>query len=502
MASLAQERGGTHNLLRRLTVAWPEAAIILLAFAIQIPFILNADLGWLLTVCDKMLAGAKLGVDVLELNPPLSVLMYMPAAYLSTLLPIPAHIFVIIMVLVGAIGSTKLTLAALRAGQWEEASQKRARIILLVVFTLIPGLTFGQREHVAVLTMAPFVALAASHAAQQTWRAPNGLRWLAGICAGFAMCIKPHFALMAALPLLWAAFRCRSLRPLLGLECWVAAFVVVAYFGTVFLTFPEYFSVVPRWAGVAYLPLRMPPSYFYGPPVLVTLASLAFMLRLTCGGDPAKWAAAAPWLLAALGGFVSYVLQGKGFPYMRLPAVSFALLAPLLSRTFLSGALARSSFVAIVILCFIPTQWLLALPDNSAQLQKIIGTIAPPHPKILMVGSSGSVGHPLVRKVDGVWASAAGAQLLAAGADFRLEYDTLNADDRAVAERIIAVDRSRLREDLQLNQPDVLLIDSMRFGRRYNWEAWARVDPAIDYELNRNYRLAAHDKDIAVWLRR
>ncbi len=80
-----------------LPVRWHAWAVLALAFAIQVPLVLNPDLGWLLTVCEKMLAGGKLGVDVIELNPPLSVLMYMPAAWLGSLTPVPAHVFVIAM---------------------------------------------------------------------------------------------------------------------------------------------------------------------------------------------------------------------------------------------------------------------------------------------------------------------------------------------------------------------------------------------------------------------
>jgi hypothetical protein len=502
MASRAQEQGVAMPSRIGARRAWPDVAIMLVAFAIQVPLVLNADLGWLLTVCEKMLAGGRLGVDIIELNPPLSVLIYMPAAYLGTLLPIPAHIFVIVMVLILAKISANLTLAALSASEWNETARYRANLALLAVFTLVPGGTFAQREHIAVLAMVPFVALAASHAAGPQAPTPSWLRLATGIGGGFAMCIKPHFALLAAFPLLWAAYRRTSARPLFGAECWFAAFVVVTYFGTALLMFPDYFSVYPRWAAVAYLPLRMPASFFYNAGVLCSLAALAFMLHLTCGRDPAKWANTVPWLLAALGGFLSYVLQGKGFSYTRLPAVAFGLLAPLITPAFLSRNLSHADSRKIMLAGLALAIWLLPPRSNSSDLQQFIRAEAPAHPKLLMVASNGSVGEPLVRKVDGEWASAAGGQLLAGGAGFRLEGGNLNADDSALARQIIIMERDRLRDDLQQRRPDVLLIDSIRFGRPYDWEAWARADPEIARELDSNYRLAARKQGVAVWLRR
>ncbi|MCP1935559.1 hypothetical protein J2R95_001354 [Bradyrhizobium japonicum] len=59
------------------------SAILLMALLVQMPVVLNADLSCLLTEGEKVLDGGKLGVDVFELNPPLSVYLYMPALQLA-----------------------------------------------------------------------------------------------------------------------------------------------------------------------------------------------------------------------------------------------------------------------------------------------------------------------------------------------------------------------------------------------------------------------------------
>lgn len=479
-----------------------DLAILAAVFVLQVPLILNADLGWLLTVCEKMLAGGKLGVDVLELNPPLSVLMYMPAAYLGSILPVPAHVFVIAMVLMLAWVSMQVTVAALAPCIDSDPARRRARLSLLLVLTLAPIATFGQREHIAMLAMVPFVAFAARLALAEPRHASLKFRLLIGLFGGFAMCIKPHFALCAGLPLLWAAVRTRSVRPLFNIACWTAAAVVVLYFGTALIAYPLYFSLYPRWAALAYLPLRLPVEMLLSVGFWCSLAGLAWMLGLICGRDRSAWMQTVPWLLAAGGGFLSYYLQGKGFAYTRLPAAIFALLAALLTPAFLNGVVRRDVLPKVVLAALPIVLWLVPASNSFAALQEPIRSVAPPHPKMLAISSNVGLGEPLVRNLDGEWASAAGSQLLSGGALVRLEEEGLAPADRVLAKQIIAMERDRLRGDLQKRQPDVLLVGRERFGVPFNWEAWAREDPAISQELDRNYRFLMRRAGVAIWIRR
>ena len=52
---------------------------------------LGADMSWLLTAADGMIAGQRLYVDIWETNPPFSVLLYLPAAYAEHLLGLRAE---------------------------------------------------------------------------------------------------------------------------------------------------------------------------------------------------------------------------------------------------------------------------------------------------------------------------------------------------------------------------------------------------------------------------
>ena len=482
-----------------------ELAILVIAFLIQAPLILNADLGWLLTVCEKMLAGQKLYVDVIELNPPLSVFLYLPAAFLASVLHIPAHLLVIAMILPLAWGSTLLT-ARILGPTMSEAAARRLRLILLIALAILPGATFGQREHFAVLGLVPFVALAAIVGDDRAGTPSTGLRIFAGLCAGFAMSIKPHFALVAGLPLLWNAARRRSLKPLFGVEFWCASLVVVAYAVVVFLAFPRFFGVYSRWAATVYVPIREPLTSLLDAPLSV-IVWVAILLWIVRGTEREGWRGAAPWLLAALGGFLSYLLQGKGWAYTRLPAAEFALLSVLLAPSVLELRPLRRKMVAVQTALvglgvLMVAAWL--VPDNNsfAYLRAPIRAVAPPHPKIIAVTSNVGVGEPLTHKLGAEWGSGLGSQLLSGSAIEMLQDRRLDPKGEAMAKQIIASERARLRHDLIAGRPDVVLFGDRLRLTRFDWQAWAREDPAVAVELDKNYCFAGRVRAIRIWARR
>ena len=81
------------------------AAILLTALFVQMPVVLNTDLSCLLSEGEQILDGRQLGVDLFELNPPLSIYLYMPAAQLARWTGIAPEIIVIVLVIIEIIGS-------------------------------------------------------------------------------------------------------------------------------------------------------------------------------------------------------------------------------------------------------------------------------------------------------------------------------------------------------------------------------------------------------------
>ncbi len=478
-----------------------ELALLALAAIVQSRQILNPDLGWLLTVCDKMLGGAKLGRDVLELNPPLNILVYMPAAWLGSVLHFPAHLVLIPMILLLAFAASRLTAEILRPLAPNAGEQQRLRLFMLFMLIVFPGETFGQREHLAIITSLPFVALTA---VSTFGHAPT--RWhrlIAGLGAGLAMSMRPHYALVVGVPMLWNAAKSRSLRPLFQLEMIAASVLVVAYAAFVVLAFPDYIFETTRIVNLAYLPIRMSWGDIFWFRMAEYSVGLVFVTLATRGSSKAALAGAMPWLLASIGGLIGYLLQGKGFTYSHLPLCIFALASGLTAPALLAGTLSPLRQALAIVAAFPLFVLLVPLPNEYDDLDVPVREFAPSNPKMLQISHYVGIGEPLVRRVNGTWASAAGSQLIGGGAMLLLrERRGLTAENRAELEKIVLTERDRLREDIVNNKPDVLMIDHLLFGRPYEWLDWARGDPVIAREIDQHYVELAKLHEVSLWFRK
>ncbi len=459
---------------------WGVVALILLVtFAVQIPVVLNADLGWLLTLNEKILDGGRLGVDIFELNPPLSVFMYMPAAWLGRITGIAPEWIVIAMVLV----EIAAALAVIdRAGASAGLDVWERRLWLLsfaVLFAILPGAVFGQREHIAVVALTPFVAITALR-----WRGldPGRVAILAGAGAGLAMGIKPFFALAAGLPILCIAVRRRSFQPLFTCEVWAAALVAIGYGAVIVLVFPAYLSLYAPMVAEAYMPIRRDLWSLIPVPIGVLGASFGF-LRLLDLQNLKPGSAAIPWLAAAVGGAASYLLQGKGWPYMAFALCLFAIAAPLLQvragawrPPIVIGGVAM--VIAIGLFLSSPAP---GFPPLAARVQAHVK-----HPRLLTIADHVGLGHPLVRQIGGVWVGSSCVQLLSAGAILRLNGSQPAQNEQARLAGIVDFERRHLLADIRSGRPDIILVDTMLLSLSpFDWLAWANADPELRQELSR-----------------
>src|SRR3982074_742810 len=71
--------GAAHAVLPWISIAILFAAAIVLRHVLAA----NTDVSWLLTVGERILDGQRLYVDVIETNPPMAVLVYLPAIIIA-----------------------------------------------------------------------------------------------------------------------------------------------------------------------------------------------------------------------------------------------------------------------------------------------------------------------------------------------------------------------------------------------------------------------------------
>lgn len=319
------------------STAWPAAAFCLLlaGFSLATEWVRLPvpDVSWLLYIAGRMAGGAAYGVDVVDVAPPPIIWYSIPAVKLGEWSGLgPWRGFLVVL---GLTGLAMLYLVR-RIGGLNPAWDATHRRVLLgasaLAIYVLPWGIFGEREHVALMLVLPYVVLFAAREAAA--RVPAGLAIATGLAAGLGFAIKPHYALpWAALALvaLWrhgptalarrAEFVCASLS---------AAGAVLA----VLVMEPGYVEYMRRFGALylEYVPQNPVFVALFGESnsaIVVLIAVLATMVLWR--SLPARARPTALYLLvAAISFHLIAALQMKGWRYHYLPGLCFSFILLLL----------------------------------------------------------------------------------------------------------------------------------------------------------------------------
>lgn len=230
---------------------------------------LTGDVAWLLDAGSRWFSGQRLYVDIIELNPPL---IFYDMALLSM-----------------GTWSKGVFLAGVSAAIFVSCLWCERRWIAFAALGLSAFAPFGQREHLALIAVLPYLA-----SRRPTW--PMGVWMFAGAA------LKPHLLLI---PIFGALWRRRSDPALLTLGTLVAAYSI--FVATVH---PAYLADIVPLARATYGGL----GARFGLPYQVALILAVFAM---------SWRS--PVAGGILGALLSYVLQGKFWYYHLVPALGLAI---------------------------------------------------------------------------------------------------------------------------------------------------------------------------------
>lgn len=473
---------------------WQALTAVLLAAAFAIGLLVSVpDVTWLQIAAERVLHGQRLYAQVLEVNPPLSVFIYAPAILLADRQGLQPEAVTAGLCLFAIIASLGLSGAILRPLIGEDAA-RRWKLAAAGAFVLgvLPAAAFGQREHLAVIALLPFLAMTAL--GPDVRRPPWILAVLAGLGLGVAVALKPHFAAVAALPAFWA-WRRAIWRPLALPEYWAAALALVGYALAVLVRFPNYLADVGPLLRDVYLPIRTPFWQLMILPAIPLALGAALVARLM----RLDGRLLVTLMLAALGGALAFVVQGKGWPYHAYPMLAFAALGLLGSAVMAPPARARAwSRIDRFMLLAPPLAalaWLSANVDSAA-LARAVSQAAPASPSLIAVSGNLGVGMPIVRALHGRWVGSEPSQWISDGALRREEAERLTPAQRFRLDALMDSERTRLAQDIRAGRPDVVLFDRKRF----DWRAWAMKDTAVAVVLGA-YRYAGAANGIEIWTR-
>jgi hypothetical protein len=167
------------------------------------PLTINHDCGWYLFAGGRILDGAQPYVDVVDVNPPL--ILYLNAAVVALARGLGLAEIAVFQACVLLIVALSLALCARVLADTARSGALGVLAWLLLGFA---GYDFGQREHLLVASVLPWVLLAATRE-----RGENVPRWLAlttGALAGLGCALKPFFLLVPLFVL--APARVKALR--------------------------------------------------------------------------------------------------------------------------------------------------------------------------------------------------------------------------------------------------------------------------------------------------
>ena len=303
----------------QLTLGIAVVALTLVGQWLQSGVHLNHDVSYFVHFDRWLLQGRSLGSDLFDGNLPMVWVLFMPAAALVEwrLMEEPAAVRLLFWVFF--LVSTALLISVLSqlrsTDRWASAGWT---IAFVLIATLGPGFSFGQREHACVLFAMPYLATAVLRL--EGGQGPRlSVTIAVGLLAGIGFALKPYFLAIPALIELLLLWRLGWRSLLVRVESLVLGFTVLAYVVTAALLFSDYLRTTIDLALATYWAYDTDSSVLFRRFIrLVQPALYGALIALVTR----TWSKQHTVMLVAGFGFaVSYFVQAKGFVYHAYPVL-------------------------------------------------------------------------------------------------------------------------------------------------------------------------------------
>ncbi len=309
-------------------------------------FYFKTDIAILSNFAERMISGEKIAQGYYEVNPPLSMIIYIPQIWLKQLFGIPVYYGHTAYVCALIALSSALSWGLLRR---IPILGIRVSLLILGLFVIgnfvVPNYSFGDRDHLIILGLTPFVL------------AQAGLHFKAGIprrllipgliFGTLAVLIKPHYGLIPTVLMLWRFWQHKDFHFYKAPDFIALALGVITYGLVLVFIFPDFLSIILPDVITLYLPYTNPATYpelFIFSFVTAVLWATALTFEIPKNHKTLiTWLAVVTFLL-----FIPYLVQGKGFDYHRIPwMLSFAIFLGTIIYA-LSARIARKGLAVIL----------------------------------------------------------------------------------------------------------------------------------------------------------
>lgn len=284
----------------------------------------GGDPASLLYGAGRILDGARLYTDLIDLNPPFTFLFHTLPVAASRVLGLDLiscfRVFVCVLVVISGMMLWRvLRNAPISAGAWHAL----VAAFLLGSLGLVVGF-FGEREHLQLVLVFPYLTLASLRTVGL--RPSRATVLSSGLLAGVGLALKVTAGMVPVLVLvtLWVAARIRSDESLVVLA------TLAVCTGAGLLWAPGYLETVRRFGGFYRGFALVPAARLLLSPAMVWPLLVAPLLLVIALPAMRFHQGALVWFAAVAGFALSVTVQGKGFPYHYYPAGTAALTVVLL----------------------------------------------------------------------------------------------------------------------------------------------------------------------------
>jgi hypothetical protein len=295
------------------------ALFICIYTLLMFPLALDPDLAILSSFAERMLMGYRYTDMYYDTNPPMSMIAYIPAVWISQIsgLPIYYAIFVYTTLLMGL--CIFLCYRIFNKFEWiDERTRLFITLAFMIIVVMVPGYDYGDRDHPITLgftlVMLVQIAFLKDIPLSKTIYLP------ALVIGTFLILVKPHYGLIPAVMLAHRFFTKSGFRVLLQADFIVLTLGVLLYAAVLIVFFDDYLLIAFKDSVKLYASIRVLEVYKF----ILVLGTLTLVL-LAVANSFKQIDKSTVGIINFLGVmtlllFLPYYVQGKGLSYHKIPA--------------------------------------------------------------------------------------------------------------------------------------------------------------------------------------
>lgn len=492
---------GTHP-GTKLAAVTGFVVVTLISVALNARIGVTTDVSWLITIIERMMAGERLYVDVIETNPPFSMWLYYPAVAAAKILDIAPELAVSVFAYLTCAAGLGLTIYISERGKLlNEAIRWWFWPAVLGILLILPGDSFAQREHFGMMLFLPLLALMAWRSQQRgANQVPVWIALVTGVAASIMILVKPHWALAVLLPAIFIARSKRSLAELFRIEFVAIGVIATGYLASVLVIHPEFLEKMYPILKQLYLPIRNASEDWFWIFVMFALVMSVWLWARMRSQLPALADISA---ISALGFFAAMFFLGKGWNYHLYPSAAAALFASVIAlehmiRRGVADRIVRIGCASLLIVSF--TKTTITYHSTIRPSTELVAVVRAGmvKPRVASIGADIALGFPFTRLVDGKWLSTYNSDWAGGYAHLRLknEKEDLSGEDRSWLESFVTNFIAFKTNEFLEDRPDVIV--SKTSGP---WIDRIYSDPGFSNVMG-SYEIMAQNPDVTVWRRK